>query len=726
MKTGKTSDIRISDRTVTLAIIPLIILAFSLRFIFFYQMAKSPVADMVIEDCKTYNDWAREISRGNWLGDEIFYALPLYPYFLGLVYAVFGYHLQLAKFIQVLVGTANCYLIFLLGRKLFNPLVALLSVFLMSVYGWLIVYDSAILSPVLIVFLNGAALLLLYHVVEKGGSGWGWLGSGILIGFAATASAHVLLFILFVVAWIGFSSIGYSWSRKSVSAALFLAGAVSVVGAVAARNWYVGKDFVPLTAHGGINFFIGNNPHARGVFEPPPILRSGGATLRQDSVKIAGRALGRQLKPSEVSGYWFGQGLNFIRRQPGRYCRLLVRKFTIFWDSLEIADVIHPYFFKSVAPILKLPFLPFGMIAPVSILGLCLSWPRRKKLCLLYLFIASHVLSTVLYFVNSRYRLPLVPFLILFAAYAVFWWWEKLRRKQPQWVVVSLIPLLLLVLWVNPQLLGEPRFILNMGAGYNHLGTFYSQKGDLERALKEFKKALELEPYRAEAHFNLANINLKMGEIEAAEEGYREAVRLNPFYDSAHFALARVYEQQGRKDAARQKYLELIANLPDNIQAYLGLSRLLLNEGKEDEAVDILVRAASRNLPDAALYFYLAQAYGKRGDADRARRFLEQGLELVPEDGNLHLELGRILTYQAGEGEKAFFHLRQARRLLPNSHFPCLFLGDYYYRQGRPDEARREWQSAEAIRPGGGGGERLEKLARKSRPISGEINSAVE
>ncbi len=708
----QTEEILLKPRTVVLAIILIVLLAFTLRFIFFYQMATSPIAEMVIEDCRTYNDWARDIARGDWLGNEVFFALPLYPYFLGSIYAVFGYHLQLARFIQVLLGTLNCYLLFLLGRRLFNPLAGLLAAFFMAVYGLLIVYDSAVLSPTLIIFLAAASLLYLHRTAEPERLVWGWLGCGVLIGLTSVASAHALLFVLLVLGWIVLAAPSHR-RRRLVSALLFLLGALAVNGTVAYRNWHVGKDFVPLTAHGGINFFIGNNPYARGVFEPPPILRSGGATLQQDSVKLAERALGRRLKPSEVSGYWFGQGFKFAKLYPGKFFLLLWRKFIIFWDNLEIADVIHPYFFREIAPIINLPFLTFGVIAPLSILGLILAVKRWRKLSLLYLFIFSHLISTILYFVNSRYRLSIAPFLMLFAAYTVSWWWEKLRRKEVQWVVVSLIPLILFVLWVNPQLIGEPRFVLNMGAGYNHLGTFYSQQGDLNGAFREFKKALELEPYRAEAHFNLANVQMKRGNTEAALRGYREAIRLNPFYDSAHFALAQLYEREGKNDSARGKYREIISNLPDNPRAYLGLARLFLNEENEEEATNVLARAASRRLPDGAIYFYLALAYRNKGDSAGARRVLEDGISILPTNGKLHLELGRLLFSKPGEEGNALFHLQEARRLNPRNPLAAVTLGDLYYRQGRLDQAYREWTAAEAIQPGAAGRERLGSLNRR-------------
>ncbi|MDP8214533.1 MAG: tetratricopeptide repeat protein [Candidatus Euphemobacter frigidus] len=677
----------------------ILLLAFSLRFIFFYQMATSPIADMVIEDSKTYHDWAVNLAGGEWLGKEVFFALPLYPYLLGLIYAVFGSHLQVAKFIQVLIGSANCWLIFLLGRRFFNASVGLLAAFFMAIYGWLIVYDSAILSPVLIIFLNSLVLLYLLRLEDRA-TGWvGWLVAGVLIGLTTAASAHIIIFIPLVVVWLFLSPGLRRTSGRGWSAVAYLLGVIIALAPITIRNWYVGGDFVPLTAHGGINFFIGNNPHSRGVFEPPPILRSGGATLRYDAEKIASKAAGRSLQPSEVSAYWFGRGFDFIKEHPGRYLLLLGQKFTIFWDNLEIADVIHPYFLKRVAPILKLPFLVFGVIAPFALLGLILGWRERSRIFLLYFFVAGYIVSTVLYFVNSRYRLPLVPFLLLFAAYTLFRWWKMIRQKKWRAFFISFPALIIFILWVNPQLITSPRLVLNMGAGYNHLGAYYSTKGDLRRALVEFREALRLEPYRAEAHYNLANVQFRLGNMDVAERGYREAIRRNPFYDSAHLALAMIYERNGDTDKARLKYREIIKNLPFNTRAYLGLARLLIKEGRTDEAIRLLEKALAQHPDFPDFFLYLALAYEKKGEPEAAIAALERGLAVVPGDGRLHLELGRSLSAGSLDREKALHHLQAAVHARPDNYAAHLYLGDHYYRTGRIEDALREWEAARKIKP---------------------------
>ncbi len=677
----------------------ILLLAFTLRFIFFYQMANSPIAEMVIEDSKTYHDWALRIAGGDWMGTDVFYALPLYPYLLGLIYTIFGSYLQVAKFIQILIGTMSCGLIFLLGRRLFNVSVGLMAAFLMAIYGWLIVYDSAILSPVLIIFLDALVLLYLLRL-EKRSSGWvGWFGGGLLIGITTAASAHILPFIPLVVVWL-FVNPAFRTNRpRWISAAVYLLGVIIALAPITIHNWQVGDDFVPLTAHGGINFFIGNNPHSRGVFEPPPILRSGGATLRHDAEKIARKALGRELKPSEVSAYWFNQGFTFIREQPLKFCGLFYRKFTIFWDNLEIADVIHPYFFIKVAPILKIPFLVFGWIAPFALLGLALSWKRRARIFLIYFFIGGYIFSIVLYFINSRYRLPLVPFLLIFAAYSFYWWWEKIKAGRWISIAISIGVLAGFILWVNPQLITKPRFVLNMGAGYNHLGAYYSQKGDMERALVEFKEALRLEPYRAEAHYNLANIQFKMGNLDEAEEGYRNAIKRNPYYDSAHLALAMVYERKGETEKARYKYLEIIKNLPSNTRAYLGLVRLLLTTDRPDEAIRILNQAISIQPNYPEFYLYLGAALEKKGDRKASVSALKQGLTIFPQYGRLHLELGRMLSSTPEDQAQGMNHLNHAVKIMPGSYLAHLYLGDAYYRQRNIKEARREWLIAQRIRP---------------------------
>ena len=678
-----------------------IVLAFALRLTFFLQLASSPIAEFLVEDSKTYHDWAMAIAGGKLIGDDVFHALPLYPYFLGLIYALSGGGIQTARLIQVILGAFNCGLLYLLGKRLFQPAVALLAAFLMATYGLLIIYDSAILSPVLIIFLCCLLLLVLLKVRSSGDRPAGWLGAGALTGISAAVSAHVFAFIPLVLVWAWLGPVRARWTGKLKLTAAYLLGVVLAIAPFTWHNRVAGNDFVLLTAHSGINFYIGNNPKARGVFEPPPGLRSGGATLQQDAARLAQVSVGRRLKPSEINSFWFRRGVDFVRNQPFSFLRLLGTKFIIFWDGLEIADVIHPYFFLEFAPVLKFPFPTFAIVAPFALLGMALAWKQRRKIALLYLFTAAWIFSILLFFINARYRLPLVPFVLLFAAYALIWWWDKIRFKKWAAATGAAAALIGLIVFVNPQLFFRPRFVLSLGAGHNHLGTFYFQRGDWEAARRELERARDLEPRRAEAHYNLANLDLRLGRLAEARQGYELAIKINPFYESAHLALALVYEQQGEISAARRKYLEIVRNSPRLLLPRLRLAYLIIyrEAGKPEEAVAILKDALELEPSAGEAYFYLAEAYVRTEDYAAARKVLEQGIKAAPKDGQLLLKAGKLWLEKEEDFEKAFDMLLEASLLLPDRAEPHLYLGDYYYRTGHAAEARASWRKALQIRP---------------------------
>ena len=71
-------------------------------------------------DGRTYDEWAQRIAAGDWLGSGVFYQAPLYPYLLGLLQVFFGHDLWLIRFLQIILGSLSCALIFVIGQKLFS------------------------------------------------------------------------------------------------------------------------------------------------------------------------------------------------------------------------------------------------------------------------------------------------------------------------------------------------------------------------------------------------------------------------------------------------------------------------------------------------------------------------------------------------------------------------------------------------------------------------------
>jgi tetratricopeptide (TPR) repeat protein len=224
----------------------------------------------------------------------------------------------------------------------------------------------------------------------------------------------------------------------------------------------------------------------------------------------------------------------------------------LFWNNGEIPVSLNYDFCKRFLPLLNLPLFSFGFIAPFAIVGFIFAIRQKsREASLVALFIFVYMISLIFFYISSRYRFPCIPFIIIFAAYAIqnFIGLIKTERKKE----CALFVLLLIGLF----------FITNSGAAtdnskdtaavsHNNLGNVYYDRGMWEKAITEYKEAIEQEPGYAEAHFNLGiayfNKNL---EAEAMAE-FQSAVRINPAYAEAHNNLAVMYYK--RKDMQRAKY----------------------------------------------------------------------------------------------------------------------------------------------------------------------------
>ena len=52
-----------------------------------WQIRAAPFFSVLMGDSRGYDEWARRIAGGDWIGHEVFYQAPLYPYLLGVIYA---------------------------------------------------------------------------------------------------------------------------------------------------------------------------------------------------------------------------------------------------------------------------------------------------------------------------------------------------------------------------------------------------------------------------------------------------------------------------------------------------------------------------------------------------------------------------------------------------------------------------------------------------------------
>ena len=410
--------------------------ALLVRFFHVWQIRRSPFYATLLGDSRGYDEWARQIAAGDWLGHEVFYQAPLYPYLLGFIYAIAGHHLLVVRVVQALIGSASCALLALAGARLMSRPAGIAAGLMLALYAPAIFFDGLLQKSVLDVFFVCLALsdhdqkeprrplraLRIRSVSLRSLRSRRFLlyvALGLTMGGLTLTRENALVFILVILGWITAKGLGArGWGPAVRSAGLFLAGLAIVLLPVAARNSYVGGGFFVTTSQFGPNFYIGNNAAADGTYQSLRFGRGSPEYERQDATEIAERALGTRLTPGQVSSYWTDKALDFVVSKPGAWLALMGRKVILLWNVTEMVDTESQEAHAEWSLPLRLGgFIGhFGILVPLALLGVFVTWPMRSRLWILYAMTLAYAASVVVFYVFARYRYPLVPLLMLFAA----------------------------------------------------------------------------------------------------------------------------------------------------------------------------------------------------------------------------------------------------------------------------------------------------------------------
>ena len=499
-----------SDRSPLPALVGIVfVLALSLRLVHAFQMSASPLFTMPAVDAATYSEQAASLAEGNWLGrgQGPFWQPPLYPYFLGVIKLVFPESFYyLSRFAQALIGSVTCVLLCLVGRRLFGVGAGFIGGLIAAVYGPLIYFDARLLPAGLATLLTLVSFWLLIRAVERP-TKLMFMAAGFALGLASLTAAILAALIPGVAIWLVY------WLRKRAAQAVvaFLLGAVLAIAPVTLRNYTIGGDFVPISYNGGVNFYLGNNANA----EQTLALRPGWEWEELVALPLREGIT----RPSAKSLFFYRQALEYIQDAPLDYMGLLAVKTVQFWRGDEIERNQEMYYWRKYSSVIAGTLwkwgvaFPFGLVSPLALLGLIV-YIRRQGITLPVLFVLGYSFAVISFFVAARYRLPIVPLLILFAVYGGSWlyarWWQQSVR-QALWPTAVLALLVLLVNWELPPMDGRGK-----AATHNDLGNAYLQQGRRDLALLKYEQATRLDSTYWQAWFNLGSLRALRGDLRGA------------------------------------------------------------------------------------------------------------------------------------------------------------------------------------------------------------------
>lgn len=413
-------------------ILLIFIIALSLRIFYSFSEKIIPFAD-----ARSYDKIAVNISIGKgfteWPDrpraedrDAVGWP-PLYPFILALIYKVLGHHYSWVWVFQAIVGSATCVLIYLLGKKTFGLRVAYFCAIIAAFCFDLIIYTAMLFTETTYIFLVLVTFFYFFQALEQK-ENKKYLLAGTFAGLSALTRPIIIIFFAFLII------LGLTKKEIRKGALFFALCLFLVISPWIVRNYLIYHQFIPITA-GGENFWIGNNPQANGECRITDEMRN---------LKLSHLA-------SNLEGY--KKGFRFIAQRPGKFFWLAVKKLSLFWSFIRI-EAWWPHM-QGLGRILSIALLFFSavFILTFGTLGIVFSF-REKNIYRFWLraFIFLCPLSLIPFFVEARYRLPIYPFMIIFASYGLTLLPEiksaiKLKEEKTlMYIKISLVLITILLL----------------------------------------------------------------------------------------------------------------------------------------------------------------------------------------------------------------------------------------------------------------------------------------
>ena len=663
--------------------------ALLVRLIFLAESLNIPFFNYRGIDARAYHQMAVGFTEGSWPGQQVFSWPPLYPLFLGLLYRIVGQNITVLRMIHSVMGSLSCVLVYFIARSIFSGwFVPVVAAVICCLCGTMVYFDSQLLSGSLDVFLELLILLSLFYAAKHKNISC-WILAGLFVGLSAINRGAILLFVPIILFWMFMvsrhrwgldgSSVGPVFWKPAIALLLPVglivfpvvlhnirydkAGVDKKPESVGLRQ-FVSAGFLPVASNLGINFYLGNHWELRKVnnVDHPEFF----ALYKNIENEPAEKGIE---SPLAQSRYLVRQTFGHILEKPRDFIKLMGLKIFQLLNGAEIPRNANLYAFRQYSIVLsallwkKIIAFPSGLIIPLGLVGIYLSRNLWRRHFLLLGCLVVQCIFILAFFVAARYRLPAIPLLAVYCAFAIESFIGCFREGEKKRAVVPFVLLLLLVLLCN-SFAGE--MVPNHGySEHINLGNTLLSDGRIDDAILYYNEALKLAPHRSEAHINLANALVKKGEIDQAVVHYKKALQYQPDSFEAHYNLAAALVMQKKNAEAIEHYAASLKLKPDQTEVHYNLANILMEEDRLSEAVTYYNEALKIRPNYLQARSNLAKALAKQGNLLEAIQHWQQLVQLNPDQWVLHSNLGTAY-HRLGELDKAVFHWQQTLRLKPD------------------------------------------------------------
>lgn len=389
----------------------------------------------------SYNKLALSIvNEGRYYMESSYSRPPVYPFFIGMIYLIFGTKLIAVRIAQAALDSLLCMLIYRLCRMLFSRAIALTAAFTSAFYLLFIKGVSRFLTETLFTLILFWIIFYIYKTKERlTYPQASILGIGIAVLVLIKGITILFLpFLFLLLLWSGYySPLGIKRALKRY-AVVFMAF-IAVISVWTYRNYRVYHAFVPVSTQGGYALYDCYFPKDGKIF---------GLNIMDDNVRYA-VSLGSEVK---MSRYLTGKTLEFIKNNPLKVLRLEVLKIFYFWapfdwEMMGVGKGVYNY--------------QYVFILPFAFLGMFLSARRLDRYAPLYIPGIYIFLMSLLFYGSPRFRMPVEPYFIVFFAVGIFKFFELFRNKYIPAMISALYLFLNFAFYLNSDIIKQ---ILRNGA----------------------------------------------------------------------------------------------------------------------------------------------------------------------------------------------------------------------------------------------------------------------
>jgi tetratricopeptide (TPR) repeat protein len=564
--------------------------------------------------------------------------------------------------------------------------------------------------------LPAAALLLAALVVLDRGRHWAaWAAAGALVAVAAWFSAWLAWSVALLV--ILRAVLTGTARERTLTAGSFLAAAAaaSIVISLAAPP----QPRIPTVS--GVEVYRGHRGPASGVSP-----RRGDPDIRAwwtfaDYGREASRVKSRRMAPPEAERYWLGKALQEMVRHPLAELRRSGVKLLAAYQGDPLPHDVGAAFLRdrSDSPMLGILVWAGRLLIPLGLWGLL--WRRKRAGWVLGAAAFSGLVAFLLTFAAPPGRLVA----LVACGAGVGFWLQGMVRGPSRWKGVAGALAALAVWSALPPHGGVPGLGIQ-GDDYFYLGTVYDREQRGSAAIREYERALRLDPANPSPHLAIASMLARDNVNEEASRELEELRARYPDYGPVLFSLAYLYQAQERWGDAANVYGDLIRLEPWNPEHLNNLGTAYVQMGFYDQAVRAMkqaleldpgYRAATQNLAKlrASGILTTEDADAQTDPYPRTQRTI---LELI-KSGNMaaaadtleaaYATYGRekwelqfldaTMRLLDGEFERAVAIYRTLRERTPNNPILLVNLAAAYEKLDRLEDAKEAYETARRLQP---------------------------